>query len=830
MRAAALMVEFFRTSRAASARRAARAPSGCTRSLLAHRSRRRRARTTWTCCCRCRARSRQGAVRARRLRHQPGRRPRSSNSATSTSAHSSSGKSFHGPGALDDSIATPSDLVTLTINGREVKVPKGTLVVEAAKQVGIEIPIFCYHPKLKPVGACRMCLVEIEKMPRLQTACTSPVGRGHGRAHQHARRSIAAQNGVLELLLANHPLDCPICDKGGECPLQDNTFKFGLGVIALHRGEAPEGQGVTRSRDRIVLDRERCIMCYRCVRFQPGDPRRRGAGGGRPRRRTARSACSTGETYDSLFSRQHHRAVPGRRADQPPVPLQGPTLGPGSGRRRVCAGCAVGCNIEVHTRDGQILRAVGPREPGGQRRLAVRHGPLRHAALLPRSRVTQPMVRQGGALASRPSWDAAYARAAELLDAGRRRAGLRRRCPTRRSGCCRALGPACPAAASASARARPPLAGDAARLPNLPPCKTHRAGRLRRLDRAARSWRCGSARPCVNGATPVVDRPGERPVPRHGPLAAVRPARRSGSSSSCSPPVSAWPTSTRSLHRRPRRTASSDRRGDRGGGRCVGDRARWRCWSTLAWRRSAARARPGAAGRGARRIDRDAAWSARHCSAANGRGAPTWPATSSRPTARPQRRCEGSDRVLSPCCCSATRPGRARPARRVRCSRPRAPVRTTDDPRGCGAADGAPVRAGRARSPTSKVGSAARPAALPPPGVPSDWQHAGRPGREARRLGAARPEVDPRCLAEAHSALELPETCDAVPRRCDADAGRVAELDDRRHPLAGHHLRPADRHGVHDLVRAPRHQPPPGPHRSEPRRLGRACCSRSPTR
>ena len=122
-----------------------------------------------------------------------------------------------------------ADLVTVTIDGREIQVPKGTLLVEAAKQAGIEIPVFCYHPKLKPVGACRMCLVEIEKMPRLQTACTSPVADGMV-VSTKSEQVIAAQTGVIELLLANHPLDCPICDKGGECPLQDNTFKFGLGT------------------------------------------------------------------------------------------------------------------------------------------------------------------------------------------------------------------------------------------------------------------------------------------------------------------------------------------------------------------------------------------------------------------------------------------------------------------------------------------------------------------------------------------------------------------------------------------------------------------------
>ena len=117
-----------------------------------------------------------------------------------------------------------------------------------------------------------MCLVEIEKMPRLQTACTTPVAEGMI-VNTTRPNVIAAQNGVLELLLANHPLDCPICDKGGECPLQDNTFKFGLGVCRFTEEKRQKDKAFPLS-DRIVLDRERCIMCYRCVRFHqeiPGD-------------------------------------------------------------------------------------------------------------------------------------------------------------------------------------------------------------------------------------------------------------------------------------------------------------------------------------------------------------------------------------------------------------------------------------------------------------------------------------------------------------------------------------------------------------------------------
>src|SRR5690349_4785406 len=141
--------------------------------------------------------------------------------------------------------------VTVIIDGREVQVPRGTLVIEAAKKARIEIPVFCYHPKLKPVGACRMCLVDIEKMPRLQTACTTPVSDGMV-VNTRGDKAQAAQKGVIELLLANHPLDCPICDKGGECPLQDNTFRYGPGVSRFTEPKRRLAKALPLS-DRIVL-------------------------------------------------------------------------------------------------------------------------------------------------------------------------------------------------------------------------------------------------------------------------------------------------------------------------------------------------------------------------------------------------------------------------------------------------------------------------------------------------------------------------------------------------------------------------------------------------
>jgi NADH-quinone oxidoreductase subunit G len=306
----------------------------------------------------------------------------------------------------------PSDLVTLTINGREVKVPKGTLVVEAAKTVGIEIPVFCYHPKLKPVGACRMCLVEIEKMPRLQTACTSPVAEGMV-VNSASPNVIAAQNGVLELLLANHPLDCPICDKGGECPLQDNTFKFGLGVSRFTEEKRQKDKAFVLS-DLIVLDRERCIMCYRCTRFQaeiPGDE----AIAAVDRGGFSEIGVLEGDTFDSPFSGNTIELCPvgaltsrQYRFKARPWDLQRTPS--------ICAGCSLGCNMELHARDGQILRMWGRENPDVNDGWLSDHDRFGTLPLLRDQRPTGPWVRQGGRLAP-ASWDAAYDRAAELLKA-----------------------------------------------------------------------------------------------------------------------------------------------------------------------------------------------------------------------------------------------------------------------------------------------------------------------------------------------------------------------------------------------------------------------------
>src|SRR6266536_1608855 len=161
---------------------------------------------------------------------------------------------------------TPPGMVTLTIDGSRVTVPRGTLVVEAAKLVDVEIPVFCYHHKMDPVGACRLCVVEISPgPPKPQTGCTTPVAEGMVLC-TNTPLAVGARADILEYELVNHPLDCPVCDKGGECPLQDYTFRHGYPTSRIDAPRLHFEKPVPLS-DRIALDRERCVLCYRCTRY-----------------------------------------------------------------------------------------------------------------------------------------------------------------------------------------------------------------------------------------------------------------------------------------------------------------------------------------------------------------------------------------------------------------------------------------------------------------------------------------------------------------------------------------------------------------------------------
>src|SRR5450755_2768281 len=157
------------------------------------------------------------------------------------------------------------ETVTLTIDGRQVTVDKGKTVLQAAIESGFSVPYYCYHPGIGIDGSCRVCVVKIEKMPKLQTSCSTTAANGMA-VSTRTQEVVEARAGVFEFLLLNHPLDCPVCDKGGECPLQDLTFRYGPGVTRMTLPKRTQEKPVPIS-PLIKLDRERCILCYRCTRF-----------------------------------------------------------------------------------------------------------------------------------------------------------------------------------------------------------------------------------------------------------------------------------------------------------------------------------------------------------------------------------------------------------------------------------------------------------------------------------------------------------------------------------------------------------------------------------
>jgi NADH-quinone oxidoreductase subunit G len=285
--------------------------------------------------------------------------------------------------------------VTLTVNGREVTVPKGFSVVEAAAEAGIEIPVFCYEPRLGAgVGACRMCLCEIEGMPKLQTACTTPAADGMV-VDSHGARAREGQDAVLEFLLLNHPLDCPVCDKGGECPLQDLTFRYGPGVTRMTLPKRTQEKPIPIS-PLIKLDRERCILCYRCTRFSEdvsGDmqlvPENRGANSiittfeGRPYTNefsgNVTELCPVGALTSTTY---RFRARPWEIQNVPTV----------------CTGCAVGCNTYATIREGHVTRVLSRNHPGVDEGWLCDKGRYGLGHLTAPERVTQNLIRGGRGL------------------------------------------------------------------------------------------------------------------------------------------------------------------------------------------------------------------------------------------------------------------------------------------------------------------------------------------------------------------------------------------------------------------------------------------------
>ena len=203
-------------------------------------------------------------------------------------------------------------LVTLKINDREVQVPAGTTVIEATRRIGTEVPSFCYYPGLSLQGACRMCLVEVEKMPKMQTACTQVVAEGMV-VRTDTEQVRKARKYMLEFLLTNHPLDCPVCDKGGECELQDMVFSYGADTSRfveekIHRPEE-------KWSELVYYDAPRCILCFRCVRVcdEGMDVKALGVGNAR---REQRDHPESRRSSGVRRVRDVHRHLPSRRADE----------------------------------------------------------------------------------------------------------------------------------------------------------------------------------------------------------------------------------------------------------------------------------------------------------------------------------------------------------------------------------------------------------------------------------------------------------------------------------------------------------------------------------
>jgi NADH-quinone oxidoreductase subunit G len=246
-------------------------------------------------------------------------------------------------------------MVNVTIDGRVVTVPDGTLVVEAAKLLGIEIPVFCYHHKLEPVGACRMCLVEISPGPPVaQAGCIRPVADGMVVRTQSAM-AVQARADILEFELVNHPLDCPVCDKGGECPLQDFTFRHGYPTSRIDGPRLHFKKPIPLSPN-IALDRERCVLCYRCTRYydevaweQELTVAERGV--------HSVIASQFDQPLTSNFS--------GNIIDLCPVGALTSRVWRFESRpwdmdhtASICSKCAVGCNVTLWQRRGQLVRVT----------------------------------------------------------------------------------------------------------------------------------------------------------------------------------------------------------------------------------------------------------------------------------------------------------------------------------------------------------------------------------------------------------------------------------------------------------------------------------------
>lgn len=284
--------------------------------------------------------------------------------------------------------------VNLTINGTPVTVPKGTTVYHAATQLGLDVPIFCYQDRMPPFGACRVCLVEVEKMPKLQTSCTLEATEGMV-VKTHSETAVQGREGILEFLLVNHPLDCPICDRGGECPLQDQALKHGPGESRF----TEEKRHFTKSLPLgpvLMLDRERCIVCARCTRFgdevagdhalqfiDRGFRTEVGTPDGKPVESkfigNTIMICPVGALTSQVY---RFRARPW---DNKPT-------------ETTCTLCPVGCSMILDSRDGDIMRTRSLENKGVNDIWMCDKGWFGYEFNASNQRLTTPLIRKNGKL------------------------------------------------------------------------------------------------------------------------------------------------------------------------------------------------------------------------------------------------------------------------------------------------------------------------------------------------------------------------------------------------------------------------------------------------
>src|SRR6059058_4697747 len=296
----------------------------------------------------------------------------------------------------------------------EVQVAPGTGLVETALAAGVEIPVFCYEPRLgAAVGACRMCLVELEGVPKLQAACTLTASDGMVvKTARSSEKAADGQNATLEFILVNHPLDCPVCDKGGECPLQDLTFRYGPGNTRMSFEKLTFEKPIPIS-PAISLDRERCILCYRCTRFSE-DVSEDGQLVARNR-----GAMSVITTFEDL---PYTGAFTGNVTELCPVGALLPTQYRFEGRPweivdvpTVCGLCPVGCNIHATVREGKVKRILSRNHPEIDEGWICDKGRFAYTHLRAEDRLDEPLQRVRRRGLEPVSWEQALDEAERLL-------------------------------------------------------------------------------------------------------------------------------------------------------------------------------------------------------------------------------------------------------------------------------------------------------------------------------------------------------------------------------------------------------------------------------